>query len=97
MKNFKFKSQPGMNPIAVENEFKKNMAKAQALEVVLENERFEHNDDSVHIVMTGKPTLVSIDIKKDCYPSAIIDAMNLVLGQVHVFRDNMAKELIGGK
>jgi len=92
----KFKSKPGTNPALSKIIFDRKMAQAQELEKSLEAKRFEVNDDYCHIIMSGKPTLLNLTLKRDCTASHLLIVLNEVLSQVHIYRDGMAKDLIGG-
>lgn len=92
---FKHASHLGVNKAVQEAIFTRKMQEAQALEVTLEAQRFEQDNDKVRVVCSGKPTIIELHIKDNCDAQTIITALNQVLHQAHVYRDGMAKDLIG--
>ena len=87
----------GTNPAMVRILFDRKMKRAYELEPQLEATHFEHDDELCHIIMSGRPTLIQLDIKSDCTPNHLVQAINSVLEKVHIYREQMAKELIGGE
>lgn len=89
---------PTMGNVAIQQAiFKKKMEEAQRLEEDLEAQRFEHDTPAVRVVCSGKPTILELELKRDCSASHILNSINTVLAKAHIYRDRMAQDLIGGK
>jgi hypothetical protein len=88
--------QQGSNQALQEAIFIRKMKEAEDLEVTLETKRFEVDNDQIRVVCSGKPHIVELELKSDCTAKAVLKAINSCLHEAHIYRDGMAKKLIGG-
>lgn len=89
--------QNGSNQAIQEAIFIRKMKEAEQLEKELEAKTFEFKNDQVRVVCNGMPKILELNLLTDCTAKAVLNAINQVLAQAHLYRDGMARHLIGRK